>query len=145
MFNKRVIFIQGIIYTIVERIVFIQQITQGIMYIFIFNKQTLLKSAKFFIVMMSKEFLSNFASIAGQRWADWLTFVTPENTGKRSIFRTISREWWLIDSLGSALWSGGDLATTFKMDTVSLLKVLLQWSSCGVNEQLIDLFLTSNG
>ena len=70
MFNKRVIFIQGIIYTIVEGIVFIQQITQGIMYIFIFNKQTLLKSAKFFIVMMSKEFLSNFASIAGQRWAD---------------------------------------------------------------------------
>ena len=70
MFNKRVIFIQGIIYTIVEGIVFIQQITQGIMYIFIFNKQTLLKSAKFFIVMMSKEFLSNFASIAGQQWAD---------------------------------------------------------------------------
>ena len=68
--STKELFSQRIIYTIVERIVFIEQIIQGIMYIFIFNKQTLFKSAKFFIVMMSKEFLSNFASIAGQRWAD---------------------------------------------------------------------------
>ena len=51
------------------------------------------------IAMMSKGFLPNLASIAGRRWAGWLDSLLDPN--------------YLF---GSALWSGGDLATNLQID-----------------------------